>query len=686
MTPDSRCFAKIGSARDAYATLLRCLEYGEGVGIVSGATGSGKSSLCLAIESELGHHFETAFLTGENFSSYTHFLKTIFSELDEPVSCHENFELQTRLKKYAEKSQRHRSGIVLFLDEAQSLQKEICAGLRVISNWNAQGKPLFRMMLSGNWHFEEMLMSPEFEFLNERVGAHVILESLSRQETSEYIDYRIRHCGARTYEIFTTESLDAIGQISEGVPRVVNLLCDRCLQIAFEKREKPLSAETVGEAAEKLKHLPVALSEFSIRNPLEESDSMTSIEIETETTGLDLDDSDDCDDSDSFVFEVGDSDTANSLTEPVERCAEEFRSNDCEEAGVIEDVGVIEKAGVIEDVGVIDEAGVIEVGAPKDSHPQREWKSMNEILIDSKRKDFEEPTQRHDDEGSSIEIGEISGDCQETGDDSNSVLSETDSLTELVVEVENHESDIAPVKSWKKIPVDLHWNDSTTSTLSSVETERPAQEERKKIEQFVSAVEVSSSQNFARIRPEQLLQTLVSETFNANRELIESDSSWLRHNDTKIYDCVASEPVSYRDDTYQRMKVDYEHSLDLVDQASSVANTGYESDVVDSLLLLLSEIEEACSRDSVTPGVSKRRSSKKSSATYALSELNSRFGESPDEEYDIVFPETVQEKEQTENLARYQSDIAKEFEIPKQEQSGDYRHLLSDLFRRESRQ
>jgi general secretion pathway protein A len=145
---------------------------------------------------------------------------------------------------------------VLVIDEAQHLQPDVLEQLRLISNVHDEAGTLLQIILVGQPALDAVLSRPELRQLKQRVSRHVRLEPLGIAELSQYIDHRlaVARDGARPHgaATFTPEALSAIWRLSGGTPRIINLLCDRALEAAYEQQARSVDAPLVEGAAAEL--------------------------------------------------------------------------------------------------------------------------------------------------------------------------------------------------------------------------------------------------------------------------------------------------------------------------------------------------------------------------------------------------------------------------------------------------
>ena len=146
---------------------------------------------------------------------------------------------------------------VLVIDEAQHLQPDAVEQLRLVSNVHDDAGTLLQIVLVGQPSLEAVLARPELRQVKQRVSRHVRLEPLGIAELSQYIDHRLavaREGGTASHGAvtFAPEALSALWRLSGGTPRILNLLCDRALEAAYEQQARSVGAPHVEAAAEEL--------------------------------------------------------------------------------------------------------------------------------------------------------------------------------------------------------------------------------------------------------------------------------------------------------------------------------------------------------------------------------------------------------------------------------------------------
>jgi hypothetical protein len=148
-------------------------------------------------------------------------------------------------------------GVVLLVDEAHLLSHRLLEELRLLASLAEAEEPLARVILAGQLSLEEKLADPALEALNQRVACHVTLEPLTREQSIEYIRFRIKWAGGDALRIFDGRALDRIADACNGLPRCLNQLCDHVLLLTYVQEQKRVTEGAVAEALDDLKQLPL---------------------------------------------------------------------------------------------------------------------------------------------------------------------------------------------------------------------------------------------------------------------------------------------------------------------------------------------------------------------------------------------------------------------------------------------
>jgi type II secretory pathway predicted ATPase ExeA len=253
----------------ARQTLARIVDRAEGVGLLTGPAGTGKSLLCQVLAEQFRRSLQVALLASGQICTRRALLQAILFELGLPFRGMEEGDLRLSLVDHL--SPRNRSNaaanpaqapaapdfaLLLIVDEAHTLPLRLLEELRLITNLVRNGQPRVRLMLAGSPQLEERFASPKLESFNQRVAARCYLEALDRQQTIEYVRHQIAQAGGQADAIFTADALDAIAQATDGIPRLINQVCDHVLLLAYAGGERQINAAGIEEAWADLQQLP----------------------------------------------------------------------------------------------------------------------------------------------------------------------------------------------------------------------------------------------------------------------------------------------------------------------------------------------------------------------------------------------------------------------------------------------
>jgi type II secretory pathway predicted ATPase ExeA len=232
------------------------LQNGSEVVLVSGPVGSGKSAICRELARQLSPKLKSVVLAHCEFGSAGELWRTIQFEagLDPvPTTCEEDARLS--VLRAARGLRPRLDGMLIVADDADALSNSLLDELRRLTVQRHEGRPVVQLILSGTFALEERLANPDLTNLSQRIGQHIVLDSLSRAESRAYIAFRVQDAGGELNEVFSDAALDAIVAASDGNLHCLNQLCDHVLLLGFANEERPVSADIVTAALEDLKGL-----------------------------------------------------------------------------------------------------------------------------------------------------------------------------------------------------------------------------------------------------------------------------------------------------------------------------------------------------------------------------------------------------------------------------------------------
>ena len=272
VSPSPACFYQASEHKNVLDELLVSISSLNGITILTGEAGTGKTAICLQLIAQLEEQFQIQFVEHCNFPTVRALLQTLLYNL---TDCYEKVsEQELRLALSAEVRSSflaHGQPLLLLVDEAHLLPVSFLEELRVLSDISFEGKPALQLMLCGQPALEETLIQPALSSLNQRIGCQVYLDRMTRQESKEYIEYRIQRVENEEREYFTEEAVNFITHVSDGLPRCLNQICDHSLMLAFLQDSDVVDEAIAREALADLQQLPLHWNDpLPARSPLEE--------------------------------------------------------------------------------------------------------------------------------------------------------------------------------------------------------------------------------------------------------------------------------------------------------------------------------------------------------------------------------------------------------------------------------
>jgi type II secretory pathway predicted ATPase ExeA len=256
-TPDASRFVPLEGHQGALDALAIACERGQGIGVLTGESGLGKSVVGQRLAFELQPSFSTVFLGHSVFPTRRAFLQAILFELHLPYDHRAEQELRLDLTTALRAMHSRQQACVLIVDEAHRLTTPLFDEIRLLTLIAEQGQPLVRVVLIGDRSLEEHLADPRNAAINQRVCCQVDLVPLTQAESLEYLHASLDLAGGSADNLFTPDALSFLAKAADGVPRCLNHLADHSLLLAYATERSPVTEDVVREALEDLKQLPL---------------------------------------------------------------------------------------------------------------------------------------------------------------------------------------------------------------------------------------------------------------------------------------------------------------------------------------------------------------------------------------------------------------------------------------------
>lgn len=249
-------FYPAASIEAARQTLARCIQRAEGPGMVVGPSGTGKTLLCQAIAQQFRDQFNVALLTSGGLGTRRALFQAILYALGRPYRGMDEGELRLALADFLTSDKSHPDGMLLLVDEAHTLPFRLLDEIRMLTNLVYEGKVRTRLVLAGGPALEERFASPKLASFSQRLAARCYLEAFTRTETEEYVREVICRAGGDGQSLFSPDARAAVYQATDGIPRLINQVCDHALVLAFAAGNPVVERATVEEAWADLQQLP----------------------------------------------------------------------------------------------------------------------------------------------------------------------------------------------------------------------------------------------------------------------------------------------------------------------------------------------------------------------------------------------------------------------------------------------
>ena len=243
-SPDPRFLCMMPQIREA----LACLQYGiatrTGFVVMTGEVGTGKTTLLKTVLSTFSkERVSSAFVFNPRLDVLD-FLEFVLTDFGIPPKARTKSGMLLQLNRWLIERFRNRGLCVIVVDEAQNLSRELLEEIRLLTNLETSSEKLLQIVLSGQPELEEKLRDPSVRQLRQRISIWCRTQALTSEQTQTYINERLRIAGAQEPAL-TPEAIKLVHHYSNGIPRIINLICEHAMISAYVEQIKPIPARII---------------------------------------------------------------------------------------------------------------------------------------------------------------------------------------------------------------------------------------------------------------------------------------------------------------------------------------------------------------------------------------------------------------------------------------------------------
>lgn len=248
LTPDTEFYFHSLTHQSALETLLVAIKNGDGFIKLTGEVGTGKTLLCRKLLDILDDQYETVYIPNP-YMSCDALLNAVVTEMGLQQSVRNNDYLDCINQHLISNAQKDRPTVIL-LDEAQSLPVESLEAIRLLSNLETQKKKLVQIVLFGQPELDRKLADNNIRQLRQRIVHACELQNLSPDALAAYVQHRLDSAGYFGARLFSDKAIRCLYNTSKGVPRLINLLCDKSMMLAYASGDYHVNEKHISRAAQ----------------------------------------------------------------------------------------------------------------------------------------------------------------------------------------------------------------------------------------------------------------------------------------------------------------------------------------------------------------------------------------------------------------------------------------------------
>jgi general secretion pathway protein A len=245
ITPDPKFVYLSEKHQEALAYLQYAVKEGKGFSVITGEAGTGKTTLVHMLLSKLDVNIRTSYVFNPILDP-ADFLNYVCDDLGiESDGIRTRGQSLAALHKFLMQCFSQNEKVFLIIDEAQTMEPKLLQTVRLLTNLETSKNKLLHVILLGQPELNNILASPEFRPLKQRITVRYHLDALNFNETKEYILFRLKKAGGRNITMFDGGAVNEIYRYSKGIPRLINIVCDNALLTGFSKDQNRIGKSII---------------------------------------------------------------------------------------------------------------------------------------------------------------------------------------------------------------------------------------------------------------------------------------------------------------------------------------------------------------------------------------------------------------------------------------------------------
>lgn len=243
---DGKYFYESAVHTEALANMIYAVQQRKGMVLITGEVGAGKSFVGHVLRERLGPGCQTVLMLNPP-ESKKQLLKSFARQVGLTArATADKVSLEEDLQDYLLRLHHRGRLVALILDEAQEMTNASLEELRLLWNWECEGQRMIQIVLIGQPELREKIMEPRWEPLRQRIVLSYHLKNLTLGDTRAYVQHRLQVASLNgAAGLFTSEALDAIHAATDGIPRLINTLCDNALLVGYVKGQTQIETSII---------------------------------------------------------------------------------------------------------------------------------------------------------------------------------------------------------------------------------------------------------------------------------------------------------------------------------------------------------------------------------------------------------------------------------------------------------